>query len=85
MMRGQVVNIPEAVQPRDGPCLYLGPGGERCSRPAVQDGFCVRHHPQTGQQMTQEWLRRVAAFLLLLAVLGPLLVDIAREVFRRLR
>ena len=28
-----------------GPCLYFGPAGERCSRPAIDGGFCARHQP----------------------------------------
>src|SRR5271167_2648316 len=28
-----------------GPCLYFGPQGQRCSRPAVSNGFCGRHMP----------------------------------------
>jgi hypothetical protein len=33
-----------------GPCLYFGPQGQRCSRPAIGNGFCARHMPaQLGQ------------------------------------
>ncbi len=33
-----------------GPCLYFGPQGQRCSRPALANGFCARHTPvQLGQ------------------------------------
>jgi hypothetical protein len=33
-----------------GPCLYFGPQGQRCSRPAIANGFCARHMPaQLGQ------------------------------------
>src|SRR5271157_6011556 len=33
-----------------GPCLYFGPQGQRCSRPAIANGFCARHKPvQPGQ------------------------------------
>jgi hypothetical protein len=33
-----------------GPCLYFGPRGQRCSRPALANGFCARHMPaQLGQ------------------------------------
>jgi hypothetical protein len=28
-----------------GPCLYFGPQGQRCSRPALANGFCARHMP----------------------------------------
>jgi hypothetical protein len=33
-----------------GPCLYFGPQGQRCGRPAIANGFCARHMPaQLGQ------------------------------------
>jgi hypothetical protein len=33
-----------------GPCLYFGPQGQRCGRPAIANGFCARHMPaQFGQ------------------------------------
>jgi hypothetical protein len=33
-----------------GPCLYFGPQGQRCNRPALANGFCARHMPaQLGQ------------------------------------
>jgi hypothetical protein len=28
-----------------GPCLYFGPQGQRCDRPAIANGFCRRHLP----------------------------------------
>jgi hypothetical protein len=28
-----------------GPCLYFGPQGQRCNRPAIANGFCARHMP----------------------------------------
>jgi hypothetical protein len=28
-----------------GPCLYFGPQGQRCDRPAIAYGFCARHLP----------------------------------------
>src|ERR1700678_3615662 len=35
-------SLPVADQ---GPCLYLGPNGQRCDRGAVEDGFCAIHRP----------------------------------------
>jgi hypothetical protein len=33
-----------------GPCLYFGPQGQRCNRPALANGFCANHTPaQLGQ------------------------------------
>jgi hypothetical protein len=43
---------PDAGKNRNdqGPCLYFGPQGQRCSRPAIGNGFCARHTPaQLGQ------------------------------------
>lgn len=47
----QQVEVPEelgddsSVDPAGkwGTCLYFGPGGERCGRPAEASGFCSRH------------------------------------------
>src|SRR5271155_4700638 len=30
-----------------GPCLYFGPQGQRCARPALEGGFCAQHGPGT--------------------------------------
>jgi hypothetical protein len=33
-----------------GPCLYFGPQGQRCDRPAIANGFCRRHLPAQLEQ-----------------------------------
>jgi len=33
-----------------GPCLYFGPQGQRCDRPAIANGFCPRHLPAQLEQ-----------------------------------
>jgi hypothetical protein len=33
-----------------GPCLYFGPQGQRCDRPAIANGFCARHLPAQLEQ-----------------------------------
>jgi hypothetical protein len=69
-----------------GPCLYLGPAGQRCSRRAVNDGFCAIHQPgQSRAAMRQPAAkpsRVVAAILGILGVLWPLLADLVREITR---
>jgi hypothetical protein len=72
-----------------GPCLYLGPAGQRCSRRAVNDGFCAIHQPgQSGQSRVAvrppaaKRSRVVAAILGILGVLWPLLADLVREITR---
>ena len=65
-----------------GPCLYLGPGGERCARPALPGGFCARHQPGGMLQPGKPRAKLVAAVLGILGLLWPLLGDIVREVIR---
>ena len=65
-----------------GPCLYLGPRGERCDRPALTGGFCARHQPGGVLQAAKPRARLVAAVLGILGLLWPLLGDIVREVIR---
>jgi len=69
-----------------GPCLYLGPAGQRCSRRAVKDGFCAIHQPgQSRVTVRQQDAKRskiVAAILGILGVLWPLLADLVREITR---
>ena len=40
--RGAVLTR-EAEAGKYGPCLFFGPGGERCGRAALANGFCGRH------------------------------------------
>ncbi len=71
-----------------GPCLYLGPAGQRCSRRAVEGGFCARHQPGSSQLAglsVPQISKRAVAFFGLLAVLWPVLADLVRELIRLLR
>ena len=56
-----------------GTCLYLGPHGERCDRPAREDGFCLVHSPEAAQIGPWTWFRRVAAILVAAAILWPII------------
>jgi hypothetical protein len=48
--RGGIASATGKNRNDQGPCLYLGPQGQRCSRPALGNGFCARHMPaQLGQ------------------------------------
>jgi len=71
-----------AASGSEGPCLYLGPRGERCDRPALQGGFCSRHQPGGGLRSGKRPTKLVAAVLAALGLLWPLLGDIVREVVR---
>jgi hypothetical protein len=72
-----------------GPCLYLGPAGQRCNRRAVEGSFCARHQPDSSGQFpalsVAQISRRTVAILGLLAVLWPVLADLVRELIRLLR
>lgn len=55
-----------------GPCLYLGPRGQRCDRPALEGGFCARHTADAIDIGPWTWFRRLAALLVVVAILWPI-------------
>jgi hypothetical protein len=69
-----------------GPCLYLGPAGQRCDRRAVEGGFCSRHQPGAIREALRTQVpRRTLAVIGVLAVLWPVLADLVRELIRFFR
>jgi hypothetical protein len=80
------VESPVATAQDLGPCLYLGPAGQRCSRRAVRDGLCAIH--QRGQTPAAVRLpgakrsRLAAAIIGILGVLWPLVADLIHEITR---
>jgi hypothetical protein len=69
-----------------GPCLYLGPAGQRCDRRATKDGFCSRH--QTGvPEISAPFFtpKKLAAFLIALAMFWPELAKFLSALARLLR
>jgi hypothetical protein len=73
-----------------GPCLYLGSAGQRCSSRATARGFCQRHQPDATLTRTPADTplvspRRVGAVLTIMALLWPLLADIVRALIRYFR
>jgi len=73
-----------------GPCLYLGPAGQRCNSRATAGGFCRRHQPDANLPGTPADTpllspRRVGAIFTILALLWPLLADIVRALIRYFR
>jgi Family of unknown function (DUF5763) len=84
-----------APQSDQGPCLYFGPQGQRCSRRAVSNGFCASHLPaqprppgQPGRVAApgmRQKSRIVAVVLFAVAMLQsfwPAISDIIREIIR---
>jgi hypothetical protein len=69
-----------------GPCLYLGPSGQRCDRRATKDGFCRRHQPRTSTIAAPFFTpKKFAAFLIALAMLWPELTRFVSALARLLR
>jgi hypothetical protein len=70
------------ARPDQGPCLYLGPGGERCWRPALANGFCAVHSPHPSRNPRANLTRFWAAAGAIGALLWPYLEFVVREVIR---
>jgi hypothetical protein len=69
-----------------GPCLYFGPAGQRCNRRATRDGFCQRHQPDTPAISIPFFTpKKLAAFLIALAMLWPELTRFLSALARLLR
>ena len=69
-----------------GPCLYLGPAGQRCDRRAIADGFCSRHQPDAPTASTPFFTpKKLAAFLIALAMLWPEITRFLSALARLLR
>ncbi len=77
-----------------GPCLYFGPQGQRCRRPASANGFCARHTPEQLGQSARLGVTlpaagrksRLAAIgvaaLIIFDNLWPVISDIFRDIIR---
>jgi len=73
-------NLPSA---KDwGPCLYLGPSGQRCARPALEGGFCAIHSPGSAAAITPNRRRVLAAVAAIIGILWPYVDDVVREIIR---
>ncbi len=73
----------EAKPQNQGPCLYLGPAGERCDRPALVGGFCAKHG--SGGRVVEAFrnpARILAALAAIVALLWPYVSDLVREIMR---
>jgi hypothetical protein len=67
-----------------GPCLYLGPAGQRCYRRAVKAGFCAQHQPGAtpNRRGIGKPSKLIAAIAGLLGVLWPYIYDFLHDLFR---
>src|SRR5580658_1956116 len=65
-----------------GPCLFLGPAGQRCARRALDGGFCTVHQPGGIAKITSAPGRILAATVTIAVLLWPYIADLVREIFR---
>jgi hypothetical protein len=72
-----------ATDADQGPCLYLGPSGQRCGRRALEGGYCASHRPgATSLPNVAVSKKTLAAIIGIATVLWPIISDIVREVVR---
>lgn len=65
-----------------GPCLYLGPAGQRCDERAFEGGYCAKHQPGASPSSSGSPKKVVAASAGILGLLWPYLADLFREIIR---
>jgi len=66
-----------------GPCLHLGPRGERCKRAAIADGYCAKHHHDPELRSPgRNYTRVLVATVALLTILWPYLEELAHDLTR---
>jgi hypothetical protein len=67
----------------EGPCLYLGPAGQRCYQRALKGGFCAEHQPgATARRGIGKRSKIVAAIVGIAGALWPYIYDFVRELMR---
>ena len=65
-----------------GPCLYLGPAGQRCERRALEGAFCGVHQPGGIAGKIGNPGRVLAAALTIAVLLWPYLEELVHEIIR---
>jgi hypothetical protein len=66
-----------------GPCLYLGPVGERCARSALAGGYCAKHHSDPDLRPPgRSYTRVLVATVALVIIIWPYVADLVRDVMR---
>ena len=71
---------PKSKTTGQGPCLYLGARGERCTRPALAGGYCAKHHADPELRSPgRNYTRVLVASVALILVVWPYLADALRD------
>ncbi len=69
--------------PDEGPCLYLGPAGQRCYRRAIAGGFCAEHQPGAAARRNIGKKGKVAAAIAGIGgALWPYIYDFIHQLLR---
>jgi hypothetical protein len=80
---GPISNIRKAIASTDqGPCLYLGPSGQRCNKRALASGFCAAHGPNATMGRATNPRRWWAVAAAIAGLLWPYLEFVLREIIR---
>ncbi|HTU33945.1 MAG TPA: hypothetical protein VMF66_09095 [Candidatus Acidoferrum sp.] len=83
--------LPNIQVPNRPVCLYLGPAGERCYRPALDNGFCPSHQPNSSptgtvlRDQSRSRKKKAAATVGIIAAFWPLIEELVRQILRLLR
>jgi hypothetical protein len=65
-----------------GPCLYLGPAGQRCDRRAVDGAFCAVHRTAGIASKFRDPRRILAAAVTIVVLLWPYVDELVHEIIR---
>jgi len=76
---------PASIKRTYGACLYFGPAGERCDRPAGESGFCREHTGNIDGKPSAKPGKVIAAIMAILALLWPVLGDVVQFIMRWIR
>jgi hypothetical protein len=76
--------VEQGRQGDQGPCLYLGPAGQRCKARALAGGFCDRHGLKASPREAAVAMspRKLIAILAAAIALWPILADVVRAILR---
>jgi hypothetical protein len=76
-------SLPGDKDADQGPCLYLGPNGQRCDRRALAGGYCATHRPGAiSLPKVARSKRALAAIAAASWFLWPYLGEVVREIIR---
>jgi hypothetical protein len=84
MQTGISTGLPAVSSQGDqGPCLYLGPAGQRCYKRAIKSGFCAAHQPgATAREKVGKSSKVLAAIAGIAGVLWPYVYDFVHALLR---